>query len=194
MSEPRTLGELLDAIDPGADTDSVSLRDILDKIGARSFAPVILVPALLMISPLSAIPGMPTLSGLLIIIISLQWVFARKHLWLPDVLLRRRIKASKVSRAVAWLRKPTRWVDRHSHRRLRVLTTPPLTIVPKVAIVLIAVSWPVLELLPMVTSIGAFAVSLLAFGMMTRDGAYLAGGYAAIGLAIGLISWLTGLA
>ena len=194
MSEPRTLGELLDAIEPGDNTADISLGEILDQIGARSFAPVILVQALLMISPLSAIPGMPTMSGLLIIIVSLQWVFARKHLWLPDVLLRRRIAASKVSRAVAWLRKPTRWVDRHSHRRLRVLTTPPLTLVPKVSILLIAASWPVLELLPMVTSIGAFAVALLAFGMMTRDGAFLAGGYVAIGLAIGLISWLTGLA
>ncbi|MDA7427748.1 exopolysaccharide biosynthesis protein [Primorskyibacter aestuariivivens] len=194
MTEPRTLGELLDAIEPGDNTVDISLGEILDKIGGRSFAPVILVPALLMISPLSAIPGMPTLSGLLIILITLQWVFARNHMWLPGVLLRRRVAASKVSRAASWLRKPTGWVDRHSHRRLRVLTTPPLTLVPKLSILLIASSWPILELLPMVTSIGAFAVALLAFGMMTRDGAYLAAGYAAIGLVAGLIIWLTGLA
>lgn len=194
MSEPRTLGELLDAIAPGSHKDDVSVADILAEFGARSFAPVILVPALLLVSPLSAIPGMPTAAGLIIVTVALQWIFARDHLWLPSVLLHRKLSAGKVARAVAWLRGPTGWVDRHSHSRLRVLTMPPLSLLPKLSIILVAASWPALELLPMVTSIGAFAVSLLAFGMMTRDGAYLAAGYGFIGAVVALIIWLTGLA
>lgn len=194
MTEPRTLGELLSVIDPDDHTADVSVADILGEVGMRSFAPVILVPALLLVSPLSAIPGTPTLGAIIITLVALQWVVSRDHLWLPGFVLRRKIAAKKVAVAVTWLRGPAAWIDRHSHRRLRLLTVPPMSMVAKIAIVLIAASWPVLELFPMVTSIGAFAVSLLAFGMMTRDGMYLAIGYAAIGGIAALVSWLTALA
>ena len=47
--------------------------------------------------------------------------------------------------------------------------------------------WPILEPLPMVTSIGATAVSLLAIGLVTRDGLFIVLGYtfiAALGTAL----------
>lgn len=194
MSEPRTLGELLQAIRPKEGVETVSLADIFNEIGSRSFAPLILVPSLLLISPLSAIPGVPTIGGLTIVVVALQWLVSRDHLWLPDFVLRRELAAGRVSRAIEWLGRPAAWVDRHSKRRLKFLTMPPLTLLPKIAIILVAASWPLLELLPMVTSVGAFAVALLAFGMMTRDGLYLAAGYTAIGGAVALVSWLTALA
>lgn len=194
MNEPRTLAELLTAICPDEDAVDISVSDILDEVGNRSFAPLVLVPALLLVSPLSAIPGVPTIGGLLVMLVALQWVFARNRLWLPGFVLRRTVAAPRVARAVEWLRKPADWVDRHSQRRLKFLTMPPLTLIPKLAILLVAASWPLLEILPMVTSVGAFAVSLLAFGMMTRDGVFVAAGYASIAGAAALINWLTALA
>jgi hypothetical protein len=41
-----------------------------------------------------------------------------------------------------------------------------------------------------VTTIGAFAVSLFAFGLMTRDGAYVVMGYAFVG---GLVALAAGI-
>lgn len=181
----QSLCDVLAALDRiAAKADRLTVRDILGEIGNRSFAAILLVPALILVSPVSAIPGTPTVSALIVILITLQWLFGRDHLWLPDFIMERSIASRQIARAVAWLRRPSRWVDRHSHQRLVFLTGGPLSVLPLVVVLAIAATWPMLELLPMVTSIGAFAVALFAFGMMTRDGLWIALGYAFVGLLV----------
>ena len=67
-----------------------------------------------------------------------------------------------------------------------------MALVTKLLILLIALTWPLLELLPMVTSVGAMAVSLLAFGLMVRDGLWLVAGYATLAAMALLVSWFAG--
>lgn len=173
----QTLSALLDALKPEGDVDSVSVRDLIQKVGERAFAPLMLIPALILVTPISGIPTLPTLGGLLIMLIAVQDLFGRDHLWLPGFLMRRQLATDRLQSALDWLEKPAGWVDRHTDDRLGMLTRSPFRQVALVIIVLITVAWPPLELLPMVTSIGAFAVSLLCIGMVTRDGAYVAAGY-----------------
>ncbi|WP_116598278.1 exopolysaccharide biosynthesis protein [Primorskyibacter marinus] len=188
----QTLTALLNTLEPEGDVDSMSVRDLIQKIGERAFAPLMLIPALILVSPLSGIPTLPTLGGLLIMLIAVQDLFGRDHLWLPDFLMRRRLSVAKLQSALTWLEKPARWVDRHTGDRLRMLTRSPFRQVALVIIILITAAWPPLELLPMVTSIGAFAVSLLCIGMVTRDGIYVAAGYvftaAVVAVAVTLVS------
>ena len=174
---PESLLELLDAIQPTGDEARVSLRDVLERIGVRSFPAVILMPAVLLVSPISGIPGTPTLGALVIMICAVQALFGRHHLWLPDILMRRTIAAERLQKGVEWLRKPAGWMDRHSQGRLCILTSGPFRLFGFVASIAIAASWPVLELLPFVTSFGAGSVAMIMFGMMTRDGAYVLAGY-----------------
>lgn len=191
MSAPRTLGEILDAIDPDPeDVKAVSVADVLNEVGDRSFAPMVLVVSVLLVSPLSAVPGTPTIGAMMIILIASQWLAGRRYLWLPDVILRRAVSAARLSRAISWLKPWAAWFDRNSRGRLKVLTLPPMTLLAKIMIVAVALTWPVLELLPMVTSIGALAVSLLAFGLMVRDGVWLAAGFATVGGAAAFIRWV----
>ncbi|TNF20885.1 MAG: exopolysaccharide biosynthesis protein [Rhodobacteraceae bacterium] len=191
MSPPRTLGEILQAIDPDpGEMRAVSVADVLGEIGERSFAPMVLVVSVLLVSPLSAIPGAPSIGGILVTLIASQWLAGRRHLWLPGVILRRAVSARRLSRAIGWLKPWAAWFDRNSKDRLTFLTLPPLTFVAKAMIVVIAATWPLLEILPMVTSVGALAVSLLAFGLMVRDGLWLAAGYATVGGSAALVFWL----
>ena len=92
--------------------------------------------------------------------------------------------------ALRWLDRPAAFVDRHTRPRLRVLTSGPFRIVALMAVLLIAASWPVLELLPFVTSVGAFAVALFAFGLMTRDGVFVAAGHAFVAAVVALVRGL----
>ena len=100
---PRTLTSLLDTLDPetsvtGATTqtrdarDGLTVREMLDRVGARSFGAALLVPSLVLVSPLSAIPLVPTISGLLILTIATQAFLGREHLWLPKFLSRRKLR------------------------------------------------------------------------------------------------------
>lgn len=194
MSPPRSLGDVLSAIapEPGGADASVSVAEMLQEIGERSFAPLVLVVSVLLVTPLSGIPGTPTFGALIVVLITAQWLTGRRHLWLPGFLLRRAVARDRLARAIAWLRPMADWVDARSETRLRLLTTPPMALLTKLVILGVALTWPLLELLPMVTSVGALAVALLAFGLMVRDGLWLAAGYGTIAAMAALVSWLAG--
>lgn len=191
MTPPRSLGEVLSAIAPAAEaTGKVSVADVLQEIGERSFAPLVLVVSVLLVTPLSGIPGTPTIGAVIVVLITVQWLTGRRHLWLPGFVLRRAVTGPRLARAIDWLRPMADWVDARAERRLRLMTAPPMALLAKLAILGVALTWPLLELLPMVTSVDALAVALLAFGLMVRDGVWLAAGYGTIaGMAL-LISWL----
>ena len=184
----QSLAAVLAAIRQAARGETLCVRDIFEEIGERSFATALLIPALLLVSPLSGIPGTPTIGGLVVILIVVQWIAGRDHLWLPDVLMRRRLKASRVLTALDWLDRPAGLFDRTAAARLSFLTRGPFALAALLTILLIAASWPFLELLPFVTSIGAFAVSLFAFGLMTRDGLWVGAGFLLVGGLATLVS------
>ena len=188
---PGTLGRLIDRIRPRDGEVRIVVQDLLTRLGERSFAPVILLPALILVSPLSGIPGAPTLGMLLIVTVTVQALFGRQHPWLPGVVMRRSVSARRLSRALDWLSRPVGFIDRHSRNRWRVLTVAPLDRLPLLAILATALPWPLLEPLPMVTTLGATAVSLFAIGLLLRDGVYVVGGFAFLTLlgATGVAIW-----
>ncbi|MEE4382194.1 MAG: exopolysaccharide biosynthesis protein, partial [Pseudomonadales bacterium] len=87
MSEPRigSLGELLDQLRAAVEADGaeVSVGELMEAVGRRSFAPVLLLVGLLLVSPLSGIPSFPTLMALLVCLVSVQMLLGRRHFWLP---------------------------------------------------------------------------------------------------------------
>lgn len=170
----------------------MTIREMLDRVGPRSFGAVLLVPALILVSPLSIIPLMPTIGGLVILTISIQAFFGRRHLWLPRFLADRTLSKSQLVRAVAFLRKPAGWLDRHSRRRLHLLTGTPLDRVALLSVGMVAATWPFLELVPMFTSISAAGVALVAFALMVRDGFVLIGGYAVLAGTVAFVLALIG--
>lgn len=189
-TEPNSLGDLLDSLEAAAKADTVTVQGVLDEIGDRSITPIVLAISLILVSPLSGIPGLPTLSAAIILLIMAQAFLPNRHLWLPALLRNRSVRSDRLQRAVARMRRPAAWIDRHSHPRLRILTSGPLRWLTLLACLLVPMIWPFLELLPFVTSIGAGAVALMSFGLLTRDGLYVLFGYVVIGGMAALILWL----
>ena len=184
------LTRLLDRLEQAGEGDAVTVQDVLDATGDRSIMPVVLAIALILVSPLSGIPGLPTLSAIVILLVMGQAVFRREHLWLPAVLRNRQINRDRYGRAIRWMRKPAAWIDRHSHPRLRILTVGPLRWLTLLVCMCVPMAWPFLELLPFVTSFGAGALALMTFGLFTRDGLYVLWGYVATGGMAAAILWL----
>ena len=185
-----TLSDLLDRIEAAGDGDTVTVQEILDATGDSSIMPVVLAVSLILVSPLSGIPGLPTLSTIVILLVMGQAIFRGRHLWLPPVLRNRRVTRPRFVRALERMRGPAAWIDRHSHPRLRILTVGPLRLLTLVVCACVPLAWPFLELLPFVTSIGAGALALMSFGLITRDGLYVVWGYAVVGGMVGLAAWL----
>ncbi|SMX46725.1 exopolysaccharide biosynthesis protein [Actibacterium lipolyticum] len=185
-AEPSTINEVLDSLCHARNGDRVTVRDIVEKMGERSFAPLLLVPAMILVSPVSSILGMPTFGALVIGLILVQAIMGRKHLWIPEFLARRSLPAKRVESAVNWLRKPATWVDRHVHRRLTYLTVRPLSYIALLTCLALTLTMPLLEVLPMLATVSATAITLFAIGLLTHDGMFIIAGYAFIGLGISL--------
>lgn len=186
----RSLGDILDALDNAAQGGEVSIGGVMDEVGVRAFAPIILVPALILVSPLSGIFGLPTIGATLIFLITIQKMLGRANVWIPDILRRRRIGGDKLAKATSWLRRPCNWIDRRTHTRLTALVSHPANMVTLSIIMAICLVIPALELLPMVTSIFAIAISLYAIGLLTRDGFFTLLGHTQVALSSALVIWL----
>lgn len=109
---PRNLGDLLQRIaQVASDRDEVYLATIMDALGTRSFGPVLLLIGVILVSPLSGLPGMPTTMGIGLVLISLQLVMGREAFWLPRWLLQRHVASHRLQGALEWLDRPARFID-----------------------------------------------------------------------------------
>ncbi len=163
--------EILETIEEaGERPDKVFVSDMLQEIGSDAFAPVMLVPALLIMSPASAIPGLPTISALIIALAASQLLTGRNALWMPGFVTRRSIKRQTLETCVRWLGGPAAFVDRVTGRRLVFLTDQPFSGMCALACLLIALVMPFMEVLPLSSSIAATAIAFLTLGLTVRDG------------------------
>lgn len=181
---PLTLTALLAAIRPRPEEKALSLGDILSRIGQRSFAASLLVLALLMVSPLSAIPFLPSVVAIIIVTIAGQAILGRHHLWLPEFVMQRQISAQKLRRALDGLMRPAAWIDARRSGRWVVLTQQPIASLAYLVIMVVALSWPPLSFVPFSATLGAIGLAMLAAGQTLRDGIFVLIGYGYLGLLV----------
>ncbi|MYL24731.1 exopolysaccharide biosynthesis protein [Halomonas alkaliantarctica] len=149
----------------------VSVEDILDTVGRRSFGPMLLVAGLITLAPLIGdIPGMPTLMAAVVLLTAGQLLAGRKQFWLPQWLLRRHIARTKFDRALPYMKKPARWVDRWLRVRLPWLTGYWGSRLTALTALLIALAMPPMEFVPFSANGAGLALSLLGLGLVARDG------------------------
>jgi hypothetical protein len=166
------LEELLDRVSEAArGHDRVSIGGILQIVGRRSFGPLLLFGGLIALSPIIGdTPGVPTMVGLFVLIITVQLLFGREYLWLPRWLLKRSIARESLCKALAWLRKPARFVDRLIRPRLTALThTIGMYMIAAVSFA-IAAAMPVMEIIPFVANGAGAALTAFGLALVAHDG------------------------
>jgi hypothetical protein len=170
QDQPEDLEDVLDQLEDAGEGEKVSVSDIVEEIGGDAFGPLLLVPALFLVTPASGVPGMPSIGSLIISLIAVQIVLGRDTLWLPGFLRRRQMKKARLDKALSWLRKPAGWIDKVSSERLAFLTQRPWIVLPAGLSALMVLLAPAFETVPFSVSIAAGAVALFALGMVARDG------------------------
>lgn len=170
--EPTSLEQLLDRIgEAAAERDQVPLEAILDAVGRRSFGPLLLVAGLITLAPLIGdIPGMPTLMGVLVLLTAGQLLFHREHFWLPRWLLERSVTREKLCKAIEWLRRPARFVDRWIRPRLTMFVRGVGLHVIAVASIVVAAAMPVMEFVPFSANGAGGALTAFGLALIARDG------------------------
>lgn len=179
---------LLARLTKAAEGENVTVRDLILAAGQRSFSTLLFAVSVVMVSPLSGIPTLPTIGSLIITLVVAQWMAGRSEVWLPSWILSRSFTGKRFRRGLTWLDRPARFIDRHTHARLDGFVRMPLGYLALFLVLGIVISWPFLELLPLFTTITAIGVALIAFGLMTHDGLWVLLGYVWIGLLAGMVT------
>ncbi|WP_018948728.1 exopolysaccharide biosynthesis protein [Thioalkalivibrio sp. ALMg11] len=166
----HSLDGLLDELNDLEESDSVSIDEILQAVGRRTFGPVLLIPGLMALTPVSAIPGVPSIVGIMVALLVGQMLIGRDRLWLPKFVLRRSISRERHDKAVRLMRPVARHVDRLIKPRMTWLMQGVGFYAMAISCFLLALAAPLMEAVPFAISGVGVAVTAFALALMADDG------------------------
>ncbi len=185
-NSPRRASTIISALVDRGDTRPLRIGDLLDALHERAFGMAILIFVLPNTPPIPGIPYVSTLTGIPICLFALQMLFGLSRPWLPQGVARRQLPQRRV-RAV-WRKILPVFVRVEKYIRPRHLALTSqfaerlLALVILVLAVALALPIPGGNLLP------AWAIALLALGLMERDGRLVIAGLVMTAIAA---AWLT---
>ncbi len=168
----RTTDILFDAVRNGTH-ERISIGELVDGLGERAFGILLLLFALPTILP--APPGLSAITGLPILLFSVQMILGSPHPWMPNFLRRRSFLRSDLLTVLEKAEPYLRWIEKLSRPRLVHLTEGGLERIAGFVIFFLSV---VLILpIPLGNIFPSIAIGLMALAQMERDGATMIAGY-----------------
>ena len=164
---PVRTSDILLRLAASRDSARISVREIVDALGERAYALLVVVLGLPNCLPMP--PPIPLLCGFLLLFVAAQIIVGWPSPWLPRQLLDRNIAhedlVKAVNRAVPWLQ----WLERAARPRL-VLFGHELAL-RVIGIVLLIFSLALIFAAPIIGQIPlGIAVCLVGLGLVERDG------------------------
>ena len=174
--------DILDMLRRTADRhDRVTIADVLDAIGDRSYGPALLIPALIEITPVGSIPGLPSFLALLVAVVAGQLLLGKEHLWLPQFIQHRAVSADKLHKAADRLNPFAARLDRWFHGRMTRFIQPPWPRVAAGTVIALCLTVPPLELVPFGSTAPMLAIAAFGLALLARDGLLM---LAAMGISL----------
>lgn len=167
-SSPLT--DIIDAVVADAKDGALTLGDILDDLGDRSYGPLFFILGLIIVLPIGAIPGVPIILGAVLIILAVQFVFGLKHLWMPARFRRLSISEEKAREMERRARPFLRFVDRFVDARLLWIVSRPMRIFAAASIILLSLTMIPLEFVPFGVAAPGAAIAAFGLSIVARDG------------------------
>ena len=187
-SRSDPLENVLDtAIEKSEGQDKVTIGEVLEMFGDRSFGPVMVMMGLLtVIPPLGAIPGLPVVVGLVIILFAVQILAGMTHIWLPgfvsDMSIEREKLKAASEKAKPWLSR----IDRLVTERLSWATTKPAVYISAVCVCFLSLLMIPLEPVPFAVAAPGAAIVFFGLAIVSRDGVLMLSAFAATAASLAL--------
>lgn len=190
-SDASTAVDILDRIESQIEEDgaSLTLDDLAGAFGQRGYGPLLVVPAAIGATPVGAIPGIPSVIALVLLLFSVQMLFGRRQMWLPQMLRERQVPHDRLRTGVERLRPWAERLDRWVHGRFQSLTSPPWVKIAAVVCVVLCIAVPPLELVPFAAMLPFAAIAVIGFALLSRDGVVMLGGLSLSGAALIVMFW-----
>ncbi len=186
MRRRRRLSEILAGLARAEGAAPISVGDLLRGMDGRAFGALLLIFAFPNILP--APPGLAGVLGLPLIYLSAQMMMARSP-WLPPFIDRRALSResfqSLINRANPFLER----AERLLRARLMVLTSPLAE--RFLGALCLALSLVLVLPIPLGNLLPALSISVIALGVLERDGVWIIGGLL---ISVAAFFWVGGLA
>jgi len=187
----RPLSLEIAALEEKISRSSMPLRGVLEALQGRAYELLMVLLVLPFAVPVS-VPGMSTPFGLVIACIAAQLAVARLP-WLPRRLLDAKIPAGFMGKVLAATRGVVRVLEKMLRARIPQLTRSRGAVGFHLVAVVVAALLLALPLpIPFTNMIPAWAILLIALGLMERDGLFIAAGHGALVLSVAYFSLLGG--
>ena len=170
------------------ESEKVTVREIIDALDARSFGLAVLLFALPSVVPMP--PGVPTVVGIILLIVSIQMVLGREDLYLPGILSKRSFDRKALVGAFTGLVPKLAVIERVMKPRLLFMTGRVGSIFVGIVVLVMAVVL-ILPLPPGGNFPPALACAVLGLGLAQRDGVIVAVGLVVSVVAMVAVSYVT---
>ncbi|WP_298019714.1 exopolysaccharide biosynthesis protein [uncultured Parasphingopyxis sp.] len=172
------LEDVLDDAIHAAHGEKVCLTDLLDEYGTRSFGPILVIVALIIISPVGGIPLLPVVLGAIVSLLSVQLAFGAKHPWMPQSM--RKIGFDK-QKMINFREKEAKWLergDRFIQPRLEWVAGNGTSWLIALCLIFLSAMMVPMELVPFAATVPAIAMLFFGIGLTARDGVMTLLGFA----------------
>ena len=175
---------LIDELKEASGKETTRVADLVKAFGNRGSGAFLVIPALIGVSPVAAIPSVPTIVALVTLLFAAQIAMGRTRYWLPDVIDRRELSSEKLSGFADKTRGAAKWLDGHLGRRLEALTSRPAQRIAGGVCCLLCLMVPPLELVPFAAALPFAAIGIIGLALVLHDGIAM---LLAMTLAIGVV-------
>ena len=175
----KNLTEILDQLIENTDGKSIKLKEMVNEFENQGFGPLILAPGLIAFLPTGAIPGIPAVCGLFIIIVAVQILIGRKHPWLPGKLANFSFSRDRLKKTSEKVKPWTVKIDKFVTTRFEFMTDGIFPVAIALISILLSASMIPLEAIPFAVAAPSFGVVMLGLGLSARDGLLIILGFCA---------------
>lgn len=175
------LTSLANDVENGTNGSRVRVKDVIKSIEGRGFSALILLPALLTFLPTGAIPGVPGICAILIILFAGQRLFGLKQVYLPSRLMRLSVPKSKLNGLLKKSKPALKFADRFIEARFGFMCNPVTERVIAGICILLALTFFPLAIIPFAVLPPSGAIILMSLGLLARDGLLVIIGITVIG-------------
>lgn len=175
---PRKLSEELAGLHARAGERAVTLREVIYVLRNRAYLLLVILLSLPFIQPVP-LPGLSTPLGLAIVLIALRLSLGQKP-WLPMRIQRAELPAGFFGKLMTLTERLVRFLESVLRPRWAAVTGTPLLNQLHAIVILISALILLLPLpIPFSNLLPAWAIFLLACGLLERDGLFITLGYVA---------------
>lgn len=164
------LTDILEAIEDKSSGTKIDFDEMVEALKHRGFGPLLIGPALIVVLPTGAIPGVPSLCAIMIILISGQLVFGKRFPWIPQRLKDISFERKKYQDAVKKAKPYTEWIDGFFHPRFKFLTEDIAQRIIAVICIALSLLMIAFELVPFAAALPALAILLFGLSISIHDG------------------------